>query len=297
MTPRRNRQFTLLLLDDQDRVRRLRFTERTLRFGLAMLGGLALLFLLLVFYYVGARFTIRSLELQLHGPAASAATAAPASAGAGVDDALLEKSHADQTGLVADRYYHAAHWSWMSAPARWPLRGWVTSEFGLRVNPLTAAPEMHTGVDIAVPVGTAVVATAPGRVVFVGEDPAYGLVAVIAHGQGYTSFLGHLDRAVVVAGQEVQEGDIIGRSGNTGQSSGPHLHYELRRFGIPVDPRPFLPEMGQAAAAPAPPPAAAPSTEQTPAADSATPAAATPPPMVEVPSLVPTAEPNTVYGD
>jgi murein DD-endopeptidase MepM/ murein hydrolase activator NlpD len=292
MSPRRNRRFTLLLLDDQDRVRRVRFTERTVKIGLALLGGLAFLFLLLVFYYVGAQFTIRRLELQLRGPAALKTTAPEATAPA-LDDATLQQAAQDHPGLVPDRFYYGAHWLWISAPDRWPLHGWVTSEFGLRINPLTASPEMHTGVDIAVPVGTAVRSPAPGKVLYVGEDPVYGLVTVIAHGQGYTSFLGHLDRAVVVAGQEIREDDIIGRSGNTGKSSGPHLHYELRRFGIPVDPRPFLPEMGQAATTttlPATAPAGQPDA-------SPQPDAATPPPMVEVPMLEPASEPNAAFGN
>lgn len=286
MSPRRNRRYTLLLLDDRDRVRRVRFTERAVKIGLALLGLLTLLFLLLVFYYVGAQFTIRRLELQLQGPK-TAPAAAPA---VGLDDAAPPPAIGDHPGLAAERYYYDAHWPWSGMPDRWPLHGWVTSEFGLRISPLTATPEMHTGVDIAAPVGTAVLAPAPGKVLFVGEDPLYGLVAVIAHGQGYTSFLGHLDRAVVAAGQEIREDDIIGRSGNTGKSSGPHLHYELRRFGIPVDPRPFLPEMGQAAASP---PLAAPATQP----DASTQPAEATPPMVEVPSFEPTSEPNAAFGN
>ncbi len=115
-------------------------------------------------------------------------------------------------------------------PRGWPVRGWITRRFS----------DLHPGIDIACPVGTPVYATAPGIVAFAGTDSLYGKLVVLRHPGGYETLYGHLSRILVVPGWRVQRGDLIGFSGNTGISTGPHLHYALRRQGSPVDPSAFL---------------------------------------------------------
>jgi murein DD-endopeptidase MepM/ murein hydrolase activator NlpD len=247
----------MLLLDDEGRVQRLRFTSRAVwAFGVA-LGLIALFVLFLLFGYVGDRFTIRRLQLlvEANSPASllpateePATMTEPAAPRQPLSEALVSQAAALKATLLApERYFFSPVPRWLTRPGQWPLHGWVTSEFGRRPHPLSGGLEMHTGVDIASPIGNEVRAPAAGEVLFVGEQPGYGQVLVLRHGQGYTTRFGHLERTVVVAGQEVQEGQLIARSGNTGQTTGPHLHYEVRRFHLPVDPRPLLPEMGQTA--------------------------------------------------
>jgi murein DD-endopeptidase MepM/ murein hydrolase activator NlpD len=127
-----------------------------------------------------------------------------------------------------------------SLPSRWPVRGPVNSDFGLRLSPWAPAEEFHSGMDIGVPVGTAVHAPAPGRVVFAGRHPEYGIAVIIEHGGDTTSLYGHLSRLKVRVDQQVERGQVIALSGNTGRSSGPHLHYEIQVKGQPVDPHRYL---------------------------------------------------------
>jgi murein DD-endopeptidase MepM/ murein hydrolase activator NlpD len=123
----------------------------------------------------------------------------------------------------------------------WPLTGRITSVFGPRIHPIYGTPDFHTGVDIAVPEGTEVHAAAPGVVTWAGRRGGYGLLVVIDHGDGYSSYYGHLSRILVHEGQFVEVGQVIALSGNTGLSTGPHLHFEVRRLGEPVNPLPLLP--------------------------------------------------------
>ncbi|HIE53973.1 MAG TPA: M23 family metallopeptidase [Chromatiaceae bacterium] len=118
----------------------------------------------------------------------------------------------------------------------WPLRGRLTSLFGPRVHPIFGTPDFHTGIDFAVPEGTPVHAAA-GTVSFAGER-GYGLL--VEH-RGFSTYYAHLSRILVEAGQFVEQGQVIALSGNTGLSTGPHLHFEIRRSGKPVDPLPWLP--------------------------------------------------------
>ncbi|MBC7092399.1 M23 family metallopeptidase [Candidatus Bipolaricaulota bacterium] len=123
----------------------------------------------------------------------------------------------------------------------WPARGPISSPFGPRVHPIYRVPSFHSGVDIALPEGTTVYAAAPGRVVEADWHGGYGLLVVIDHGNGYTTYYGHLSRLLVFPGQFVEAGQPIARSGNTGLSTGPHLHFEVRQGDNPVDPLPLLP--------------------------------------------------------
>jgi murein DD-endopeptidase MepM/ murein hydrolase activator NlpD len=112
----------------------------------------------------------------------------------------------------------------------------VSSGFGPRRDPLTGVPAFHAGVDLAAAEGSPVRPLAPGVVVFAGESPGYGLSAVVDHGAGRQSRYAHLSALRVRAGQAVGAGDPLGEVGNTGRSTGPHLHLELRVRGEPVDP-------------------------------------------------------------
>ncbi|MBC7222518.1 M23 family metallopeptidase [Candidatus Bipolaricaulota bacterium] len=123
----------------------------------------------------------------------------------------------------------------------WPVRGTISSSFGPRIHPIYGVPSFHTGIDIAVPEGTPVRAAAGGTVTFSGWQEGFGLLVVIDHENGYETYYGHLSRLLVAPGQSVSAGEIIALSGNTGLSTGPHLHFEVRYLGTPVDPRPLLP--------------------------------------------------------
>jgi murein DD-endopeptidase MepM/ murein hydrolase activator NlpD len=266
--PRRVRLYTLLLLDDEGRVRRVRISSRAIQFAALVLGAIAVGGLAMLFVFVNDRFAIRRLEiLQKRSPTAAAPESVPAErfaatpamsgaetsgeapSGAPIGPELLAQAQmARATMLAPERYFAAPLPRGLSRPERWPLRGWTTSEFGRRADPLSGEPDLHLGLDIAAPIGSDVRAPAAGEVLFAGERPGYGLLVALETGGGYVAYFAHLDRVVVTPGQEVQAGETLGRSGNTGQTSGPHLHYEIRRYGAPVDPRGFLPDLGQAPA-------------------------------------------------
>ncbi|HEX4013073.1 MAG TPA: peptidoglycan DD-metalloendopeptidase family protein [Candidatus Cybelea sp.] len=122
----------------------------------------------------------------------------------------------------------------------WPVTGTITSPFGWRSNPFGGSPEFHQGLDIAAPSGTTVTAAAGGTVIMAQWYGGYGNYILIDHGGGYSTGYGHLSAMYVAAGQAVQRGQAIGAVGSTGQSTGPHLHFEVRIGGKPVDPAPRL---------------------------------------------------------
>lgn len=121
-----------------------------------------------------------------------------------------------------------------SAPKHWPLdeRGYVTRG---QVSADSAA-DVHPGLDIAVAVGTVVRAAGGGSVLQTGEEPEYGLFVLVRHPEGYQSMYGHLSRITAVQGTRIRAGEVLGRSGNTGRSTAPHLHFEIRLNGVSVDP-------------------------------------------------------------
>jgi murein DD-endopeptidase MepM/ murein hydrolase activator NlpD len=121
-----------------------------------------------------------------------------------------------------------------------PAKGWITSGFGLRKSPFGKGRKMHTGLDIAARTGTPITAPADGVVKRVGTAPDYGKMVVIDHGYGYQTLYGHNSKIFVKVGQRVKRGDPIAAVGNTGRSTGPHLHYEVRLNGVPINPRKFL---------------------------------------------------------
>ncbi len=125
-------------------------------------------------------------------------------------------------------------------PAIRPVRGWQTSGFGYRHSPFTGKKEFHKGLDIANRKGTNIVATADGVLSFVGSKGNLGKVVVIDHGHGIVTRYAHLDKVVQQRGARVKRGEVIAQMGNSGRSTGPHLHYEVRLNGVPVNPTKYI---------------------------------------------------------
>ena len=122
-----------------------------------------------------------------------------------------------------------------------PLSSWtVTSTFGYRVHPISGTTLLHTGVDLAIPSGTPIRAVADGTVVSAGWLGGYGNATIIDHGGGLATLYGHQSAILVSEGEHVTKGQVIGRVGCTGSCTGPHLHYEVRLNGDPIDPMPYL---------------------------------------------------------
>jgi murein DD-endopeptidase MepM/ murein hydrolase activator NlpD len=128
----------------------------------------------------------------------------------------------------------------VSTPSIWPIQGWVTSGFGFRTNPFTGLNQMHEGIDISNRVGTPITAPADGIISDIGSDWAHGKILVISHGFGLVSRYSHLSKALVRVGQKVKRGDKIAEVGMSGKTTGPHLHYEVRLNGIPVNPMRYI---------------------------------------------------------
>jgi murein DD-endopeptidase MepM/ murein hydrolase activator NlpD len=130
-----------------------------------------------------------------------------------------------------------------SPPAVWPLDGRLLGGFGSRQDPFggDGEREFHKGVDIAGPTGAAVRCTGDGVVITAQPTyGGYGRLVVVDHGSGYQTFYAHLSRIVVQVGQEVRRSEVIGAVGSTGRVTAPHLHYEVRRGGVPMNPYGFM---------------------------------------------------------
>ena len=125
-------------------------------------------------------------------------------------------------------------------PSIWPVHGRLTAGFGQRMDPFSGEEAFHPGVDIADAFGTDVVATGDGLVIEAEPDAGYGRSILIDHGDGITTRYAHLSRIFVVVGEQVKQGEIIGAIGVSGRTTGPHLHYEVRIHGTPVNPARFL---------------------------------------------------------
>jgi len=127
-------------------------------------------------------------------------------------------------------------------PHEWPTEGgWMSSPYGMRIDPFTGVREMHHGVDIANRFGAPILAASHGIVTFAGKMEGFGLMIDIDHGYGYVTRYGHMTSLSVHAGDEVTDGQLIGRIGSRGRSTGPHLHYEVHLYGRAIDPSEYLP--------------------------------------------------------
>lgn len=125
-------------------------------------------------------------------------------------------------------------------PSIWPVIGTVTSEQGGRSDPINGSAADHTGIDIKVPIGTPVQATADGTVTAAGVSSGYGNLVVIDHGYGYKTYYAHNSELLASVGDRVRRGDVIAHSGNSGRTTGPHVHYEVRYQGGIENPRNYL---------------------------------------------------------
>lgn len=123
-----------------------------------------------------------------------------------------------------------------------PLEGNITSPFGERISPITSEKEHHTGLDIDTTAGTEVRASATGTISKVGVDERFGNYIIITHNPVFSSCYAHLESAQKAEGETVQQGDIIGIAGQTGNTTGPHLHFEIRKGEQRVNPVPYLPQ-------------------------------------------------------
>ncbi len=127
-----------------------------------------------------------------------------------------------------------------STPSIWPVRGWKTSGFGYRTSPFTGRREMHKGVDVATRTGTPIIAPADGIVIFAGREGGFGNMVVLDHGYGLATKYAHNSEIDVKRGQKVDRGDVIAKVGNTGRSTGPHLHYEVLVNGVAINPMRYI---------------------------------------------------------
>jgi len=127
-----------------------------------------------------------------------------------------------------------------ATPSIWPTRGWVTSGFGYRKSPFTGLREKHEGWDIGSRSGSAILATADGLVSVAGRERGYGKLVEIDHGYGVVTRYGHNSKNLVKVGSRVKRGQLIALVGNTGRSTGPHLHYEVLLNNVPANPKNYI---------------------------------------------------------
>jgi len=125
-------------------------------------------------------------------------------------------------------------------PSIIPVQGWLIRGFDYQVDPFTNEIKMHEGLDIAAPLGTPIVAPADGTIKFAGHKEGFGLTLQIDHGYGFITLYAHCQRLKVTNGMTVKRGDIIAYVGNTGKSTGPHLHYEVRLSQTPINPMNYI---------------------------------------------------------
>jgi murein DD-endopeptidase MepM/ murein hydrolase activator NlpD len=150
---------------------------------------------------------------------------------------------ATMTGLSLGLTRNVTTADWLranSAPNLWPVEGPVTGSFGERIDPFNGEGAFHSGIDIGSTDGQPVVAPADGIVTFADFLGGYGRAVMIDHGHGITTRYGHLANFAVMTGQHVHRGDTIGFVGESGRSTGPHLHYEVRINDTPVNPHKYL---------------------------------------------------------
>ena len=127
-----------------------------------------------------------------------------------------------------------------STPSIWPTKGWLSSGFGYRNSPFADRKEFHRGIDIATRMGAPIVASADGIVSFVGREGGFGRVLTVKHGYGMETKYAHLKEALVKKGQYIKRGETIALAGNTGRTTGPHLHYEVHLNEVAVNPLRYI---------------------------------------------------------
>lgn len=150
---------------------------------------------------------------------------------------------AAMVGITMGLTHNATTADWIranSAPNLWPVEGRITDAFGERIDPFNGEGAFHTGIDISAEVGHPIIAPADGHVRLSEFVKGYGRAVIIDHGNGITTLYGHLSRFAVQDDQFVRRGQVIGYVGDSGRSTGPHLHYEVRLHDAPVNPYKFM---------------------------------------------------------
>lgn len=132
--------------------------------------------------------------------------------------------------------------TWRITPNIWPVKGTITSHYGERLDPFNGDSENHLGLDISALYGAQVRAPADGKVIYAQRMAAYGNLLIIDHGNGLTTRYGHLSRFIANVGQKVKKNEVVALVGNTGRTTAPHLHYEVRLNDRPRNPRDYLPK-------------------------------------------------------
>jgi murein DD-endopeptidase MepM/ murein hydrolase activator NlpD len=155
-------------------------------------------------------------------------------------DTLEEYNRLKTASLGMGGRLTSRRWLVNTTPGLWPVMGRLLSSFGTRQDPFFSHQAFHTGVDISSPQGTPVHVAADGVVTEANWGGAYGKLIVVDHGNGLQTYYAHLSRIDVIPNQEVRMGQVIGATGMTGRATAPHLHYEVRRGGTPVNPHYYL---------------------------------------------------------
>jgi len=162
---------------------------------------------------------------------------------AGVTESIQEYNFLKSASYGGIYHNYAHQWQTHARPSLWPVEGTIRSAFGVRTDPLSGEGAFHTGIDVAAARGTPVRVTADGVITTEGWSGGYGKLLIVDHGNGLETYYAHLSQFLVIPGQEVTRGQVIALSGGTGRSTGPHVHYEVRLHGTPVNPYPFLPRV------------------------------------------------------
>lgn len=160
-----------------------------------------------------------------------------------IDSLAQLKSYAFHQEEISDRlmeFFEDQKTLLAATPSIWPSKGWLTSDFGYRKSPFTGKKTMHSGIDIANKTGTPIMAPADGIVSYSSTKSGFGKVLVIDHGYGFSTFYAHCSELKKAVGDKVKRGDLVALVGNTGNSTGPHLHYEVRVNGVATNPMKYI---------------------------------------------------------
>lgn len=180
--------------------------------------------------------TIEEVEVNSEG-------ASPTNFNATLQQFNFLRSYAPAIALRAEGVPMLPGQTWddlLATPSLWPVHGRLTGAFGERLDPFNGEGTFHSGVDISTSYGDRVEAAADGVVIAAEYRPGYGRVAIVDHGFGFSTWYAHLSGFRVYPGMHVRRGDVIGYVGSSGKATGPHLHYEVRIHGTPVNPWTYL---------------------------------------------------------
>lgn len=181
-------------------------------------------------------------EPAIGGPRGPVANAIPNPVDASLERLDSRLSSMDTQLAVIDYVLEKKRLVQAAKPHVWPTEGgWISSRYGMRIDPFNGGREMHRGLDIANRFGAPVLAASHGIVTFAGKMKGFGNMIDIDHGYGYVSRYGHMSSLAVHVGDEVDDDQLIGRIGSKGRSTGPHLHYEVHRYGRSLNPLKYLP--------------------------------------------------------